>query len=55
MPQMYHFYQSICPQLQEPFSLDGKFTKSLKLAGTEFSAGQICTVTGWGTTKEVRV
>jgi len=39
-------------KLQEPFSLDGKVTKSLKLADTEFSSGQICTVTGWGTTVE---
>ena len=55
MPHVYHFYLSICLQLQEPFSLDGKVTRSLKLADTEFSSGQICTVTGWGTTEEVRV
>ena len=54
-PHVCHFYQSICPQLQESFSLDGKVTGSLKLADTEFSSGELCTVTGWGRTKEVHV
>jgi len=41
--------------LKESFSLDGKVTKSLKLADKEFPSGELCTVTGWGSTEEVRV
>jgi len=39
-------------KLQESFPLDGKVTGSLKLADMEFSSGELCTVTGWGSTRE---
>jgi len=39
-------------KLHEPYSLDGEQTASLKLRDTEVTAGEHCTVTGWGTTQE---
>jgi secreted trypsin-like serine protease len=38
--------------LQEGFHLDGNVTASLKLADTEFPSRELCTVSGWGATKE---
>jgi hypothetical protein len=54
-PHVRHFNRSVCPQLKERLSLDGKVNASLKLADKEFSPGELCTVTGWGATEEVRV
>jgi secreted trypsin-like serine protease len=39
-------------KLQERYPLDGQVTASVKLRDTEVSAGEMCTVSGWGTTSE---
>lgn len=39
-------------KLEQSYALDGQLTASLKLRSTPVEPGTLCTVTGWGTTKE---
>jgi hypothetical protein len=40
--------------MEQSYAFDGHLTSSLELRRTPVASGIRCTVTGWGTTKEVR-